>query len=319
MLKQRILSTLKFFDLQDYPVTLLELHKFLLADVQILKSKINTSWELISESASDNQKLSINEVLSCLDKECQNETKQQNGFYCLPGRTEIIDRRLANYFYGIKRERRIRRFIGGLRFLPFVRGAALAGSQAQGAQKTASDIDLLIIVDPKFLWLGRTAVTAYFQMLGLRRHGDKIANRFCLNHYLAGVKTLTELRNLYTAWEYAKLRPLVYGAAVAEFQQKNSFWIQAFFPNFESPIYHILAPSYFKRGGLHGSPDESTWLQKSLERMLTGKFGRWLESKLKNWQLPKIRQEEFILVREDELSFHPQSKQQTLLQRFFEH
>ena len=35
MLKERILSTLKFFDLQDYPVTLLELHKFLLADVQV--------------------------------------------------------------------------------------------------------------------------------------------------------------------------------------------------------------------------------------------------------------------------------------------
>ena len=119
--------------------------------------------------------------------------RQKNGFYCLKGRAAIIDQRLANYIYGIKRERRIRRFIGGLRFLPFVRRAALAGSQAQGVQKSDSDIDLLIIVEPEFLWLGRTAVTAYFQILGLRRHGKKIANRFCLNHYLAGVKIIDRI------------------------------------------------------------------------------------------------------------------------------
>ncbi len=302
MLKQRILSTLKFFDLQDYPVTLLELHKFLLADAQFLKSQINTSWELISESADDNQKISIDEVLRCFDEECQNETEQKSGFYCLKGRSGIIEQRLANYIYGIGRERRIRKFIGGLRYLPFMRGVALAGSQAQGVQKPDSDIDLLIIIEPKFLWLGRTAATAYFQILGLRRHGKKIAGRFCLNHYLAGVKTVTELRNLYTAWEYAKLRPLVYGRTVAEFQQINRAWVQTFFPNFE-PM-----PSEIKN---------SSRLQRALEQSLSGGFGRWLEKVLRSWQLPKIRREEFILVLEDELSFHPQSKQRELLAKFF--
>jgi len=186
--------------------------------------------------------------------------------------------------------------------LPFVRGVALAGSQALGAQRADSDIDLLIIVDPEFLWLARTAVTAYFQILGKRRHGQKIADRFCLNHYLAGVKTIGELRNLYTACEYAKLLPLVYGSAIAEFQQKNSSWIAAFLPNFEPMMV---------------GEDQQSSAQKFLERLLGGKFGRWLERRLKNWQLPKIRQEQFILVRDDELSFHPQSKQKELLTQFF--
>jgi hypothetical protein len=316
MLKQRILSTLKFFDLQGYPLTLLELHKFLLADIQTIKSRINTDWELINnnDNYNDNNETTIDQVLKCVDIECQNEIEQQKGFYCLRGRAVIINQRLANYIYGIKREQRICSFAKGLRHLPFVRGVALAGSQAQGVQKPDSDIDLLIILEPKFLWLGRTTVTAYFQALGLRRHGKKIADRFCLNHYLAGVKTISEFRNLYTAWEYAKLRPLVYGRAIAEFQQINCPWIRIFFPNFElADLYHPLAPSYSKRG----NTDQPPSLQKNLERMLSGKFGRWLEEKLKNWQLPKIRQEEFILVREDELSFHPQSKQRELLAKFF--
>lgn len=303
MLKNRIISTLKFFDLQDYPVTLLELHEFLIEDLQILRTRINTSWELINESVGFNLKVNIDEVLKCLETECQNEVRQKNGFYCLQGRINIIDQRLANYIYGIKRERRIRRFIGGLGYLPFVRGAALAGSQAMGQQKEASDIDLLIIVEPKFLWLGRTLVTAYFQILGMRRHGKKISNRFCLNHYLGGIKTISELRNLYTAWEYIKLRPLAGRGVVKEFQLKNYSWTSAFFPNLE------LKPE---------KAETATGSQKFFETLLSGKFGSFLENQLRSWQLPKIRREEFILVRQDELSFHPQSKQEILLNRFFE-
>jgi predicted nucleotidyltransferase len=317
MLKDRILSTLRLFDLQDYPVSLLELHKFLLADVGDLKNQINTSWELIDQSASHNQKVSIDEVARRLDTECQNEVEQKNGFYCLKGRADIIDQRLANYIYGIKRERRIRKFIGGLKYLPFVRGAALAGSQAQGVQKSGSDIDLLIIVEPKFLWLGRTVVTAYFQTLGMRRHGKKIADRFCLNHYLAGVKTIGELRNLYTAWEYAKLRPLVYSLTIVEFQRKNSAWIKTFFPNSQLPPDPSRSAGSGQALEKRGGADAQSSFQTKLERLLEGKFGQWLEIKLKNWQLPKIRKEEFILVLNDELSFHPQSKQRELLQRFF--
>lgn len=310
MLKDRVLSTLRFFDLQDFPLTLLELHNFLLADVDALKSQTDTQWELIDNNHNhnnngndnDNEKIGINEVAQCLDRECKEEVEQKNGFYCLRGRGFIIDLRLANYLYGIKRERLIRRFAKGLKHVPFIRGVALAGSQAMGLQKQDSDIDLLIIVDHKFLWLARTGVTAYFHILGLRRHGQKVANRFCLNHYLAGVKTIAEFNNLYTAWEYAKLRPLVYGQIIAQFQEKNHHWLAAFFPNFK-PI---------KNGG--HAPSR---LQQLLERILSGKFGEGLEIKLKNWQLPKIRQGEFILVREDELSFHPHSKQQKLLQQFF--
>ena len=45
-------------------------------------------------------------------------------------------------------------------------------------------------------------------------------------------------------------------------------------------------------------------------------FGRWLEHKLKERQLPKIRQESSDFAERDELSFHPQSKQEWLVQEF---
>jgi predicted nucleotidyltransferase len=304
MLKDRIISTLQFFDLQDYPLTLLELDKFLLPEAENLKTYADQQGEIkpgfVTQAV--DTKISADGILQCLKTECSAEIENFSGFYCLAGRKEIAAMRLQNYFFGIGREKLIKKYISGLRHVPFVRGVALAGSQAMGQQKESSDIDLLIITHPQFLWLARTLVTAYFQTLGKRRHGLKISNRFCLNHYLAGPKRITSLRNLYTASEYLKLRPLIYSHSVWGFQAENSNWLKAFFPNCE-----IVEPE-------KGAQSKT---QEFLEKALVGKFGIWLEEKFKNWQLPRIHQEQFIVVENDELSFHPDSKQKNLLADFF--
>lgn len=302
MLQQRILSTLKFFDLQDLPLTLVELHIFLLQDVAIIRNHVNNQGEVTRGNETGGQ-VGLDELLQCLDSECQGLVACHKGFYFLPGRQDIVEKRLNNYLYGIGREKLVRRFGKMLRHIPFVRGAALAGSQALGQQKPTSDIDLFIITDSEFLWLARTLVTAYFQLIGLRRHGAKIANRFCLNHYIAAPKEVTEYKNLYTASEYIKLRPLAYAATVARFQYNNKSWIEFLYPNVQFEKLRLEEPSR---------------LQQFLEKLFTNKFGYWLEQRLQKWQLPKIRTtEKFIVVKDDELSFHPQSKQQGLLEQFF--
>ncbi len=302
MLKNRIISTLHFFDLQDWPLTLLELHRYLLPENRELKFLVDQSGELaLSGAKNDSPQVAAGQLLECLDGQCQNEVKISRGFYFLAGRERIAQERWENYLFGLAREKRIKRFAGFLKHLPFIRGAGLSGSQALGQQKAGSDIDLLIITDKRFLWLARTLATFYFQILGMRRHHGKVANRFCLNHYLAGPKTISRLRNLYTALEYGKLRPLVYGQTIREFQN-NNFWIKQFFPNWQ-PV--------------DAAAENQSKAQKILEKLFSGKFGKWLESKLKNWQLSKIRREPFIIVDDDELSFHPDSKQRGILENFF--
>lgn len=134
--------------------------------------------------------VSLDIVLSALNNELTGQVECYNGYYCLPGRSEIIKNRLNNYFYGFGREKRIKRYMWFLRHIPFVRGVAIGGSQALGQQKQASDIDLLIITDQKFMWLARTLASIYFQIFGVRRYKNNTQNRFCLNHYLAAPKCL---------------------------------------------------------------------------------------------------------------------------------
>lgn len=287
MLEDRIIKTLRLFGIQKYAVTVLEVYRFLVLD----------------GNAETEQSVTVAEVLMSLDRLQQaDKVVQKHGYYALAGAEELFDLRWRGYRYGVWREKIIRRTMKGLAYIPFVRGVALAGSQALGLQKEGSDIDLLVITEPKWLWLPRTLVTAYFQMLGIRRHGDKVANRVCLNHYLSGAKTMSAGHNWYTALEYGKLRPLVGAAAVARFQEVNDQWIRTFFPHAVS-IQAVTASRPF--------------VQKLLEKLCTNVVGTYIERALGSWQGKRIRKDEpHIIVEADELSFHPKSKQDALLEAF---
>ncbi len=303
MLTDRIISTLRFFSLQDVPLTAFEVHKYLVAPDESLKARLDDNYELLPEQPPGNTQVHFDTVCHYLDELVRSGSiKEHNGFYHLPGKGTQVHQRLKNYLFGVRRERLIWRYLGFTRHFPFVRGISLAGSQALGLQRKTSDIDLLIITDPHFLWLARTALTVYFQMFGVRRYGKKIADRFCLNHYLANIREVDAEKNLYKAMEYAKLRPVVYPQTTVAFQKANESWIKLFFPNVEfDDNWH----------------EEKSGAQEFLEMILDNRFGLWLESKMGKWQLGRIKQGKYIFVRDDELSFHPESKHEALLKGFF--
>ncbi len=303
MLAQRIVDTLRFFDLQNLPLTAYEIHKYLLPEKQTLKNKLDERFEL-DDFTPPTAIVHLDTILTqlyILSREQSIVTK--NGFYCLPAREQIIHDRMRNYLYGTKREKLIRRYLKPTRHIPFVRGIAIAGSQALGQQRSTSDIDLLIITDTKYMWTARTLLSAWFHIFGVRRHGKKIINRFCLNHYLADTKERTSERNLYTAMEYAKLRPVIYSNQIVKFQRANQEWLKQFFPNIS------FAPALAVK---------QSRLQNWLEKLFNNPLGQWLERALGNWQRNRIHQDNFVFVRPNELSFHPDSKQSSLLKGYFD-
>jgi hypothetical protein len=165
MLKARILSTLHFFDLQEIPLTLLEIHRFLISEMEILKSSQDEKWEWQStpDGFDPRQTVSLAELLACLRDECRSEVVYVLGFYCFMGREDLCIRRWKNYAFSVFRERRINKFVPILKYFPFIRAVALGGSQALGQPRKFSDIDLFIVVKPGFLWLVRTIITSNFE------------------------------------------------------------------------------------------------------------------------------------------------------------
>jgi predicted nucleotidyltransferase len=316
MLSERILATIKFFDLQDYPLTSFEVWRYLVSDLNGLKKQLDQNYELpLQLEEAKSSIIHFDTLLVGLDALVKDgQLYEKDGFYCLPDKVDIdvttgsvskhklITQRLQNYRYGIPREKLIKRYLRFTRHLPFVRGISLAGSQALGLQRSTSDIDLLIITDSRYMWLARTFLTVYFQIFGVRRHGKKITNRFCLNHYIANTREVDAERNLYKAMEYAKLRPVVYPQTTHEFQLANFPWIKVFFPNV---IFN------------NDQPSAPSVLQTLFEFLLNHRLGLWLEAKLGSIQLKRIKQDKYIFVKDDELSFHPESKHELLLKGFF--
>ena len=306
-IERRVLATLRFFDVQQQPLTLFEIHKYLLTALEDLQFGLDENYEMLMDSNVDVVPVAVAQVWEILESLVRRRlVGVKLGYYYLPGKSHTVNIRLRNYHHALKRERMIRRFVPLLRWFPFVRGVAIAGSQAGGLPKSNSDIDLFIMTNRYFLWLVRVCVTVYFQILGKRRHGKEVANRFCLNHYLGKPRSILEHRNLYTALEYVKLRAVVNSPVIFAFQFANLTWLRQVFPNFE-PVE--LAPVFVSQ----------LKFQAWLEKLLRNKTGHRIETMLKNLFLQRIKREKYIVVRDDELSLHPQSKQEVVLEEFFKH
>lgn len=306
MLNQRILHTLRMFGLLQVAPTLLEVYKFLVQDQEKLKLILDERGEFVEtsdvgDSVSGIENLEdIRQALESLV--LAGEAVREFGYYSLKESSELPLQRWRGHFFGSLREQRIRKFIGGLRFLPFVRGVGLAGSQSLGLEQKTSDIDLFIIAKKGKIWQVRTLVTAYFQILGVRRYGNKIANRFCLNHYITEGKVIQQGRNWYSAMEYGKLRALVFGSGIVSYKRDNSKWLKIFFPQL-----------YVKKVQI----ERQTFLQQFLEKLLDNAIGEKIEVWLKDWQIKKIRlTDPHTTASEDELFFSPHSKEDRVVPAF---
>lgn len=280
MLKEAIAQTLKYFDIQDHPLTLLEISKYLLRQESGIRYKLFEILEAV---------------------ESMSEVETFNGFYYLKGRKAISQKRWQSSLYSTPRMNRAQKFLPFMRHLPFIRAVAVSGSEAINNSGEGSDIDLLILSAPRRIWLARVFATAYFQVLGMRRHGPLVANRFCLNHYIEQGKELAYDRNIYTAIEYVSLIPYFGGRNIYDFQKRNLPWISEYLSQPMLELKETPLPSAF---------------QRTFEALLANKAGDSLERMAGYLQQRRIRKESNIVIEKDELSFHPESKGQSILQKF---
>lgn len=302
MLKDRILFTLKFFDLQNTPLSLNQLRDFLMNDPKMLREALNDKYEVLSDPGLP-AVASAEEIEAVIKGELADDVESMKGLYCLRGRTGLIEQYFDTLVYRNRRDTLIRRYVPFLRYIPFVRGVAIGGSHTLGKAKRDSDIDLLMILDPEFLWLGRILVTGYFHLTGHRRHHHKIANRFCLNHYLAGPIAVDRERDPYNAMEYLRLHSHVYPQTVEQFVRNNLPWIQKFFPQ-------AILPSV----GSH----KASRVQRFLEMFFRNPLGQALNARLGRWQMKRIMRGEPAVAGQLELSFHSMSRKFEFLGKVFE-
>lgn len=203
-LHMSILYTIAYSDIFEYPLTLQEIHRYLIGRVVTLAE--------------------IAAVLSTGD--LRRTLTSRGEFYALHGRERLFDLRPTRAALAARLWPQAVRFGRLIGSLPFVRMVAITGALVSSNVEPGADYDYLIVTKPGWLWLCRAMV------LGL----GKVAKAFGVRAELCPNYLITEnaLRlldqDLFTAQELTRMQP-VSGFAVYETMRAQNRWTDDFLPN----------------------------------------------------------------------------------------
>lgn len=171
-IKEATTRVIVFFDLFDYPLTAYEIWKYLDKDAP------------------------LQEIVNILDNlVAAKKINQENGFFFLLGREEIIITRSLRHNYSLRKIKIARRFTRVFSVFPFVKSVILANSIGQNNMRDGSDIDFLIITAPRRLWLTRLFCTGIAKLANSRPTEKNKRDKICLSFYLSAEKMdLTEFQ-----------------------------------------------------------------------------------------------------------------------------
>jgi len=166
----------------------------------------------------------------------------------------IENQKRAEKYFPIAR--RMAHLIGAF---PFIRAVFVSGSLSKSIVKPDGDIDFFLITTPGRLWLARTLLVLFKKIFLFNSH-----KYFCVNYFIDTENLEIEEQNLFTATETVTLLPL-YGADWYQAFCRENQWAWSQFPNVVQRPVHQIRKNH--RGVF----------KPLLERMLSGKFGAWLD------------------------------------------
>lgn len=129
--------------------------------------------------------------------------------------------------------RKVEKYSVFLNMIPFVSAIFVCNSLSFSKVDNNSDIDLFIVSKKNRLFLCRFFTTFFLQILGVRRHGNKINGRFCLSFYVdedsVNLEKIMKYNDFYLAFWIKNLKVIISRNLNTDFVIKKNFWIKSFF------------------------------------------------------------------------------------------
>jgi len=210
-LEKNILSALSYSDIFDYPLTLDQIHYFLVG-----------------------KKASIQEVKNCLKKLLlEKKIDQKDNFYFLPRRKKIVETRIKREIISRKKIQIGKKVASILGKIPQVKFIGISGALACLNSKSDDDIDFFIITQTGQVWTTRFISTLILDFLGKRRkpYDKKFKDKICLNLFLDENDLRLEPEDLFLAREIVQLNPIYDKDSYYNKFISQNIWVKKILPN----------------------------------------------------------------------------------------
>jgi hypothetical protein len=215
-LAKNIVFTLAYFEAMNYPLTLFEL------------------WRHMFQITKKRQRYTFCEVKDAVEeKQLSAKITKKDGMLFLNGGERLVKERSVANKFSISKLKKLKLYAKIFAIVPYVRGVFLTGTLSMKNAKQNSDWDVLMVLAKNRIWLGRFFLAVTLQLIGKRRHGNKVKERFCLNHYITENGLILEEHNEFSANFVSNSMPILGGAIYKKFLQMNEFWIQTIKPNYK--------------------------------------------------------------------------------------
>ena len=287
VVKKSVLKTTVYYDCLDYPLTQEELEVFSFED-------------------GDEQEIGY------LIEEAQ-------GFYFLKGRKNLIGVRKEKNKIAKKKWQKALKAIRWLRLVPYIKLVFASGSLALSNTDKESDLDVLLVAKHGRIWLTRFLTVLLLGFLGMRRkrHQRVAPDKICLNHFITDESLYIPRKSIYTAQLYAHLVPILVDdkKLIDEFCEANK-WVGEYVAGWPECVLtnskRRIANNRFLK-----------LIRKIGEKILDTKFGDWVESTLKKYQLRRINSYHLtykpggrVKADDESLEFHPDSPELKIIENY---
>lgn len=291
-----VISTLVYYDVLNFPLTNFEVFKNLVS----LKRIDNKFVNKVGLSDIDNSLLRFKKS-KVID--------EFNGLYHLRKRNKLYDIRIERRKLADKKWKKVIFALKFLKVIPYIRLVFASGSLALYNTDYDSDLDIFLVVRSGRIWTSRFLISLVMELLGVRRSKYDVVGKdlVCSNHYITDKSLEIPCQSIYTAQLYTHLTPIIIKdeSLLKDFWRENK-WVNNYmnnWPPFTESNLRIIKSGPLTRFAAYIS-----------EEILDFTFGNWLERKLKDFQLRRIKSDSKspngkgrIVIDDFQLEFHPDS------------
>src|SRR3989344_5350059 len=302
-LRNSILATLAYYDILDFPLTLLEVNKYLINPARLSKDSVLGTISL-SQIAENLESLVVVGLIG-----------SKNGFYFLPQRDNLYELRIKREKIAAQKWKKFLRIAKWFQGVPYLRAVLASGSLAINNTKHGSDFDVLLVVRSGRLYTCRIFLSLVASVFRSRRtrYERSAPDKFCFNHYITDGNMNIKHESLFNAQAYANLKPvLVSNGIFSRFYAENS-WLSKYLYNF---LRSDLGTSLRSDLGIRRISPNLLFLglRKFGELILSSYLGDKVEYWAKKYQQKRIKNNPItyesggrVVFNDNELEFHPRS------------